>query len=230
MIMNSASRIIVIGSRLAAATCAVASLSAQDGFKPAKYLSGELPGIAPLATGGGEILLEATITETGVVSDIQVLRATPPFTEPVTEAVRGWRFSPAEDSVDGKGAAAPPSHAPATSNVLVAASIRPPSINTPTLGEPPSNISEPSDAVPYPLATVTPPYPPLARDAGQVLVEVSIDEKGKVSQTRVVRPAAPFDGPAQAAAKQWRFRPAMHRGHPVRSIAYIMFAFRQPVT
>jgi protein TonB len=217
-------------SYLAVSACAIAGLSAQGGFTPARYLAGEPPEIALLATGGGEILLEATVTETGSVSGIQVLRATPPFTEPVAQAVRGWRFSPAEDPVDAAGPEAPGGHLPASSNVLIAAAIRPPSINTPTLGEPPSNVSPPSDAIPFPLVTVIPSYPPLARDGGQVLVEVSIDEDGEIQRLRAMKSAAPFDEAALAAAKQWKFRPASRHGRPVPSFAYIVFAFRQPVT
>ncbi|OLC45728.1 MAG: hypothetical protein AUH43_15565 [Acidobacteria bacterium 13_1_40CM_65_14] len=80
------------------------------------------------------------------------------------------------------------------------------------------------------MATVTPRYPPLARDSGIVLIEVRVDTGGGVADAKVIRSARPFDKPALDAARRWTFRPARVRGTSVVTLAYIAFAFRQPVT
>lgn len=72
--------------------------------------------------------------------------------------------------------------------------------------------------------------PPLARDSGIVLIEVRVDTGGGVADAKVIRSARPFDKPALDAARRWTFRPARVRGTSVVTLAYIAFAFRQPVT
>jgi TonB family protein len=114
--------------------------------------------------------------------------------------------------------------------VLVAGIFRPPTLNTPTLGEPPRNVASASNETPFPLTTVMPRYPPLARDSGIVLVEARVDAGGGVADVKVIRSVRPFDEPALDAARRWTFRPARVRGTAVATLAYIAFAFRQPVT
>jgi TonB family protein len=117
------------------------------------------------------------------------------------------------------------------SKVLVAGIFRAPSINTPTLGEPPADTGIiPSEETPLPVITATPPYPPLARDAGVVLIEVRVDPGGRVADARTIRSSPPFDEPALDAARQWTFRPARVRGSSVTALAYIVFGFRPPIT
>ncbi len=45
----------------------------------------------------------------------------------------------------------------------------------------------------------------------------------------VVRSRSGFDIAAVNAARRWRFRPATRDGQPVRSVAYLVFGFREPV-
>ena len=87
------------------------------------------------------------------------------------------------------------------STVLVAGIFRPPTLNTPTLGEPPRNVASASNETPFPLTTVMPRYPPLARDSGIVLVEARVDAGGGVADVKVIRSARPFDEPALDAAR-----------------------------
>jgi TonB family protein len=113
---------------------------------------------------------------------------------------------------------------------FVAGIFRPPTLNAPTLGERPRDVAAPSNETPFPLMTATPRYPPLARDDGIVLVEARVDTGGGVADAKVIRSARPFDEPALDPARQWTFRPARLRGTSVATLAYIAFAFRQPVT
>jgi TonB family protein len=208
------------------------ALAPLEPYVPARYLSGPLPPIPIEAVGGGEVFLELTVSASGRVTAVKPLRATPPFTRVLSDAVSQWQFRPAEELiVPVRGEPPPPSLTkPVESKALVAGEFRPPSLNVPTLGTPPRDVASESDAAPFPMSTVMPPYPPLARDTGVVLVEVRVGKTGQVVDATVVRSAPPFDSPALDAARQWTFRPARVHGVSIETFAYIVFGFRQPVT
>src|SRR5689334_1774169 len=179
-----------------ALSCGLAAF-AQTAFIPARYIEGSLPQIPFQATGGGEVVLEVALGAGGAVTGIRPLRTTPPYTDTVIQALRSWKFSPA---VEGG--------VRAESHVLVAGEFRPPTINTPTLGEAPRDVAAPSEDIPFPSAAVQPAYPPLARDSGVVLVEARIDASGNVVAATAIRSRPPFDAPAIDALRRWKFTPA----------------------
>ncbi len=195
------------------------SVGAQT-FSPAVFRDGQLPtqGIRSVGVGGGQVLVEVTVGVDGSVSVVRSLRETAMFTERLIGAVRTWRFAPAQESV-----------ASVESKVLVAGVFRAPTFTSPTLGEPIRDAGAPSEEVPFPLTVAVPPFPPLARDPGVVLIEARVDPNGTVVDARVRQPSPPFDDPALGAARQWRFRPARVRGKAVASLVYIVFAFPVPV-
>jgi TonB family protein len=209
-----------------------AAAEAQSAWVPAQLRDGALPPIPLQAIGGGEVLLEVGVDSDGAVTAVRTLRATPPFTDLLAEAVQAWRFVPAEREVPPLEAAAPEPRPrePVDSKVLVAGMFRPPSISTPTIGEAPQDVGLASVDIPLPIATVMPPYPPLALDSGIVLVEVLVDTLGDVADVWVIRSAPPFDELAMEAVRLWKFQPARLDGMPVESLAYVVVAFRQPVT
>jgi len=196
---------------------------------PARLQTPVLPDIPIAAMGGGEVFVEAIVSDTGSVSDVRLLRATPPFEAGVVSAVRGWRFTPAEEET-AETPGAPRERNRLRSSVLVAAVFRPPTLNTPTFGESPKDVAAPSPDVAFPASTIQPPYPPTALASGVVLVEVALAPDGRITGTRVVRSAPPFDGAAVDAAKQFTFRPGRLHGAAAPQFAYIIFGFRQPVT
>ena len=61
-------------------------LSAQEGFKPARVLSGDVPPLSVQAITGGQVLVEATVDPTGRISRLTGLRTTPPFGDLVIDA------------------------------------------------------------------------------------------------------------------------------------------------
>jgi TonB family protein len=73
-------------------------------------------------------------------------------------------------------------------------------------------------------------YPPRALGDGTVLVEVTVDEAGKVVDAQVKASAPAFDAAAIAAARSWSFRPMKKQRTAVTTYAYLVFAFRAPVT
>jgi len=180
------------------------------------YVSGELPAAPPLAVSGGEVFLEVAVAASGAVASVRTLRTTPGFTEPTIDAVRGWRFAPAT----GAQVAEP---------VLVAAMFSPPALNGPTLGQPAADVLAASDEIPYPTYAAPAAYPPRAMGDGAVLVDVTVDADGTVTDTEIKSSSPAFDIAAMAAAHAWSFRPARRNGQPVTAHACILFVFRQPV-
>jgi TonB family protein len=185
----------------------------------ARLQGGNLPIVPVQAVSAGEVLLSLNVSDVGAVGAIDVLRSTQPFTQAVTDAVRGWRFAPALDT----------QRKPMASRVLVGAMFGSPSIRTPTVGEPPKDLAPPATALPMPLTTSIPAYPPNARSAGAVLLEVLIAPSGKVVAVTTLRSAPPFDEPSMEAARSWLFRPPQGPGLPPNTYAYLIFAFRPPV-
>jgi TonB family protein len=218
---------------IAVACVLVAGVSAQSGFVPARYRDGAVPPLPALPLGGGQVFLELTVGSDGRVTAVTPLRTTPPFTDLVARAVRGWHFDPAEEETEpGPGQpVAPKLRRRVASKVLVAGQFRPPTtFNNATLGEPAKDVSSEADETPFPLTTTMPVFPPFALVRGVVLVQARIDRDGAVTEATVIRSARPFDDVAVAAARQWRFRPARVGGRSVESLAYLLFGFPTPVT
>jgi TonB family protein len=72
--------------------------------------------------------------------------------------------------------------------------------------------------------SVIPEYPPEAKEKkiqGKVTVEATIDEKGQVSEARLVSGPEIFKDSAISAIKAWKWAPAMKSGQPVPATATI---------
>jgi TonB family protein len=200
-------------------TSALAGAAASD-YVSARWLHGDIPAIPVLAVAGGEVCLEALVAPDGRVGSIEVFRTTAPFTDSMIAAVRGWRFEPA--SVGSKDVEA---------RVLVVGMFAPPSLTAPTLGEAPQTLRSPSSDVPVPASTSQASYPPRATGSGAVLVEVTVGPaSGAPVDARIIVSSPAFDAAALAAARSWSFEPAQRDGRAVTAHAYLLFAFRQPVT
>ncbi len=76
-----------------------------------------------------------------------------------------------------------------------------------------------------------PEYPPAARAArisGVVMVEIQIDEEGKVDEVDILdctHPKVGFEDAAAKAVKKWRFEPARLDDEPVESEKKIRLTF-----
>jgi protein TonB len=216
--------IAVAGARL--------TLSAAPAFHPAKYQSGALPPLPPpTVVGGGEVMLELDVTSTGAVRGVKILRTTPPYGDALAAAVKTWRFTPAETERNPRPVdPAESGWRPVDSTVLIVLMVRPPAFfGGPTLGDPPRNVGPPSDGTPIPTTNFAANYPPLARQAGLVLIETTIDLNGRATDNRVLQSSPPFDQTALDALQRWTFRPARVAGSPVPVFAYVAFGFREPV-
>jgi protein TonB len=97
---------------------------------------------------------------------------------------------------------------------------------------------------PKPVRFVEPEYSKEARQKkirARVTVEVLVDEKGQVQESRIIdrfllgdndEPPTPvqrlgygLEEAAEAAAKRWRFRPARHQGRTVQTYTTLTFSF-----
>ncbi len=182
---------------------------------PALFREGELPELPILAPGGGLVVLELDVTETGYVSSIIDLESPAGFVELVRDQVEFWLFEVAMEEGE-----------PVPSKVMVATLFRAPVLHG---GQPPQNVpsKKASPNVPYPLVTVTPNFPPTALWDGAVLVEVEVDAEGNVVAADTLLATPPFEEVSLRAASQWSFRPA---ASGEATVAYIIFVLRQPVT
>jgi TonB family protein len=78
------------------------------------------------------------------------------------------------------------------------------------------------------IKRVTPTFPLAARnnrEAGTVVVDITIDETGKVMKAKAVSGPLVFYSAAVAAAREWEFRPTLLGGLPTKVIASVTFNF-----
>jgi TonB family protein len=205
------------------------ALAATD-FEPARLESGSLSveTVQEPFTGRGEVLLELAVDASGRVTQITTLRSTPPFAEPLENAVRQWRFAPARASLEEEEGLSP-----VDSRVLVAGVFRPQTLyDAPAMGEAPEDAAPASDAVPFPASMPAPVYPPHAgsHTGHIVIVEVEVGDDGKVTDAKVLRSSPGFDEVSLDAARGWTFRPARRDGRAVPANVYVVFGFREPVS
>jgi Gram-negative bacterial TonB protein C-terminal len=83
--------------------------------------------------------------------------------------------------------------------------------------DPPSVVTA-VDAI-YPLNSVA---------SGTVVLEVSLDGVGKITDIRVVRGIASLTEPAEDSVRQWTFQPGKLNGKPVSSKIVAAFSFVPP--
>jgi protein TonB len=106
----------------------------------------------------------------------------------------------------------------------------PPVVLSVPLPPPPHAAYRPGGLIrePRKLVDVAPVYPDIARAArveGLVILEATIDERGLVTDARVLRSVPLLDAAALAALKQWRYTPTLLNGVPVRVLMTVTFRF-----
>ena len=74
-----------------------------------------------------------------------------------------------------------------------------------------------------------PDYPEIARKmhlSGRVVVDIFIDEEGKVENAKPVNGNALLTGAAVSAVKRWKFTPFAPGGTPKKAVASFAFDFK----
>lgn len=198
---------------------------AQADYSPAMLVGAGAPAQPPDAVGGGEVLAELTVGASGAVTDVRLIRSTPPFTDLVVGAARRWTFTPAE-ALDDEGRLVP-----VESKILAAALFRPPAVYAgPARGEVPEEVGVASPEVPYISVLGQPAYPAGALFEGVVLLALDLDAQGHVVGAGVAQSAGVFDEYALQAVVDWQFQPATRDGFPVPATVVAIVGFRQPIT
>lgn len=202
-------------------TCSAGLALPQASFKPAEVASAVDTRYPVGSIADGVVVLDVALTERGQVSGISAMRDAASLTSAATSSVESWKFKPA--SQDGLLQA---------SAMTVAFVFRPP-VN---MWKPPSftpAISSPEAITP----TYTPAgivsvsyanYPVNSVAAGAVVVQITVDDNGKIEGVKVIRSMRGFTQFALRAVKQWRFQPATLKGKPVVSNVAIAFVFAPP--
>jgi TonB family protein len=166
----------------------------------------------------GTVLLRVIVRENGTVDDIRVTRSLDPGLD--AEAVRAaerWLFRPGEK--DGE---------PVAMYVTLELAFRLHS----KFGEGAYLESTPGLVLPARFSHPNPSYTPgamAARLQGYVVVEVVVDETGRVTDTRVAQSLDTQFGLDEAALKtagEARFQPATLNGKPVKAIVSLAIPFR----
>jgi protein TonB len=82
---------------------------------------------------------------------------------------------------------------------------------------------------PKKVKDVKPVYPSIAQQArvsGIVIIEATIDERGRVQAARVIRSVALLDQAALDAVQQWEFTPTLLNGKPTPIIMSVTVNFQ----
>ena len=170
------------------------------------------PGYPPNAVAGGTVVALLHVSS-GSVSGIEILQADNPFGDAAKAALSGWGFKSSDDG-----------------NVLVVFSFRAPSLYS--TGDSTRHLSaaKPVTGLAYPKTVVEPAYPPNSVAEGSAVLRLDVNAEGAVSRTRIVKDLGGITGACVAAAKNWRFVPAINdKGIIIPSEAYAVFVVRRPV-
>jgi TonB family protein len=76
--------------------------------------------------------------------------------------------------------------------------------------------------------SVTPP-PPTTLGGGEVWLELTVEDSGRVAEVRTLRDTPPYTALLQADVGRWRFSAASAQGHAVASAVLVAGLFRPPV-
>jgi TonB family protein len=78
------------------------------------------------------------------------------------------------------------------------------------------------------VSTVEAIYPLQSVASGTVVLEVALDDTGKITAVRVVRGIPSLTESAERSVRHWKFRPARLDGAPVNSKVVVAFSFVPP--
>lgn len=79
------------------------------------------------------------------------------------------------------------------------------------------------------VATVEPAYPVNTVTGGTVVLKVTVNSSGEITDVRVLQEAKGFTQQAIEAVKKWKFEPATLDGRPVTASIPVAFSFSQPI-
>jgi TonB family protein len=205
-----------------------------------KRVEPNYPGFALANDVDGDVVMQATITAQGKVTNIKVIHGLPQLINSAVHAVSQWEYEPYR--IDGVAT-------PVTTRLVVhfnilkktpeadappqAESSNPPPMPRPILPPPPQGVIRISGRVMESMLDkkVEPIYPTdsIAVDArGMVAVLATIDKSGEVIDAQAVSGPGRFRDAAVDAVKQWRYRPYLVDGEAVSVQTTVTLNFAPP--
>ncbi len=152
----------------------------------------------------GRVGLQIVVGRTGAVEDVVIIRSNPAFDEEAVKAVRQWKYRPALQ--DGKSVKV-------YQTVVVEFNLK---------GQPAELLPvylTPGIKPPERTVFIRPEYPEQAKKdelEGKVILEIIVNSAGDVEGDRVLTPNSVFDDAALLAVRQWKYKPALKEGKPVK--------------
>lgn len=182
------------------------------------------PGLYLSHRNGGTVNLILALDEEGKLCDALVTASTAPgFSEVALEAIRHWKFAPAQIESVPVATSFPLTFSFQVRGVIYStdwADATEPRAFALLDDENSCRLCTPRelDRIPSPIRTVVPSYPKALADAGlsgDVTVEFYIDEQGAVRMPSVIGlPARSLADLAVDAVRQWAFEPPTREGRP----------------
>ena len=160
-------------------------------------------------------------------------RPTPPAGGVPTGGLPNGSDTGATGGLPGSDGSLPPGFPPGEGTNRTAPAIAPPAKPPEEPVAPPQRPSRPISKGPISgiaVRRVTPDYPQFAKAAGiegDVVVEVTVSERGDVITARTLKGPAALREAAERAAHAWKFTPTTLGGTPVKVIGTITFAFKK---
>ncbi|HET6372544.1 MAG TPA: energy transducer TonB [Candidatus Polarisedimenticolia bacterium] len=161
----------------------------------------------------GKVVMEVVVGQSGSVEGVRFIKSYPIFNEAAEKAVRQWKYKPALK--DGK-----PVRVYLT--VLVEFSLK---------KEPVENVPiylTPNIKPPERIVFVRPDYPEEQKqeeNEGKVVLEIVVNKTGDVEDERVLESNPEFENAAIIAVRQWKYKPALKDGEPVKVYLTVIVEF-----
>lgn len=152
---------------------------------------------------GGEVILQAQVDRSGLLTDTQVVQGKPPFVDNALSAVNTWSFKPATASAEG-------------SNAHIAIVFQFASPTVPTHGakmryyDPPQ--PDAAERAALPLVITQPNTSATSNAEASVILAADIDSRGTASQIRVVNDPESLAPSVIEAVRNWQFSPGKCAG------------------
>jgi TonB family protein len=201
------------------------------------------PPLARQARIQGTVVIRAMITTSGDVANLQLISGHPMLAPAAIEAVRQWKYRSymlngeavavqTEIQVNftlADGPAGVVGDSPGMINFKPPVTCQP-EAGSDTTATPCVRVSE-NIMRAMRIQKVDPDFPPFAlqnRIQGEVMLNVSIDQNGDVSDVKLISGHPTFSPPAIEAVRQWRYTPYLLNGSPVNVQTLVRLKFIIP--
>jgi TonB family protein len=178
------------------------------------------PELAKRARVQEKVVLRITVDKEGNVSDASVISGHPLLNDAAINAVRQWKYSPT--LLNGE-----PVPVMATVTIEFKLPVAEPS------GKMPGEMIRVGGNLPDSklIKHIDPVYPELAKRARvqeKVVLRITVDKEGNVSDASVINGHPLLNDAAISAVRQWKYSPTLLNGEPVTVIATVTIEFRLP--